>query len=1660
MDKATYTLLLDFGSGWEDFTEKIVLQEGYVPRSCIGREGKHEIQTVALKIHKGAGLSARLVQAENDIPAKLLRNGIVVLRGIVRPYTTSRAVLNRMDPVTLSILDMSATLEQYVFDTQYWTNLVLINRTDVSVSLIHRLFAEAGVEASDVLVDFDRIEQIPHYALSNGEYISDRIQEALYEYGLTYRATSDGKFRILDISPDAITPEATIGTAQLRTEFSLSRNDSSQKGAIVKWYPVLSKADAELFLADEDGQTIASGAVYPNGADADGYRLPYDISEYAGTGKLLSIENPRIAYTPTSLSVDVHAEFGQDDCSAYLISTSTKDQTITRFAIIADIRYKGSTASQQVVQGTKPKTYTAKVISDAGSALRLARILASRQTVGKQAYGFDSPVQFQPGTIVRVIEDKVSHMDVTVRITSCEYSVSTGLYAYVGEGVADIDLTTTVERIDAIENALGKPRKGRDGAKGDTGATGHQGLQGLQGVKGDQGIQGPTGSDGLTAYNHIAYADSATGSGFSQSPTGKAYIGFYADHTAADSTDATKYQWSLIKGADGAQGIQGPTGADGQTSFFHTAWANSANGATGFSTTVSTGKLYIGVYSDHTASDSTNYASYSWTLIKGEKGDTGATGARGLQGLQGTKGDQGIQGPTGSNGLASYNHIAYADNSSGGGFSQSPTGKAYIGFYSDHTATDSTDASKYLWSLIKGADGAQGIQGPTGTDGQTSYFHTAWANSANGATGFSTTVSTGKLYIGVYSDHTASDSTNYASYSWTLIKGEKGDTGATGARGLQGLQGTKGDQGIQGPTGSNGLASYNHIAYADNSSGGGFSQSPTGKAYIGFYSDHTATDSTDASKYLWSLIKGADGAQGIQGPTGADGQTSYFHTAWANSVNGATGFSTTVSAGKLYIGVYSDHTAADSTNYASYSWTLIKGEKGDTGATGARGLQGLQGTKGDQGIQGPTGSDGLTAYNHIAYADSATGSGFSQSPTGKAYIGFYADHTAADSTDVSKYQWSLIKGADGAQGIQGPTGADGQTSYFHTAWANSANGATDFSTTVSAGKLYIGVYSDHTAADSTNYASYSWTLVKGEKGDTGATGPTGSTGASAKDFTIFASPATYALSSRGKCLASQTVTLLCNKLNIATSVTMGWTHSNGISLSSTSGSPVTVTIPAGSTLASFSVTCTVMGYGTKTVTILGVKSGEAKPMYLGVLTSAPGQTSEGPLFGNSQDGGDFYLDTGNIPHWYNGTSWNPVDKDTPNYSQIMGAILGDVFNSNTMIPVSSAVYGFFKSLAANDAFLKYLQSLNLLVGNGNGTDGSGFRFRARSYDSAGNYDPLFDIFNGSKQLFKVDVSSGKIYFGKYFWYDPADGAIHTPGDRLILNANGQIDGDAIQVISTLNAGFLQPWEVARFPNTSPYILDFINETPLQMASKLDALFATYASYVKPSFSPDPDLISSARNGMIMFYCVSGNNSTMQLYNSATGIVDVGMSHYVERYAVNGGFRYEIGAVTKIRTGIYKGTSRVYYNNFLSYIESSDSWTFPIDPFRDFTTVRILGITSYTDIIGDLSVNGEIISDSIKSNGNIIASSVSTTYGPNKPVDNNDASAPAVGPGGFTFCISSPSTTVKAPPGGTYMYIRIDYENGYIQGSGRIAGGDVTHTEGQGSHHNTFFWRLS
>lgn len=141
---------------------------------------------------------------------------------------------------------------------------------------------------------------------------------------------------------------------------------------------------------------------------------------------------------------------------------------------------------------------------------------------------------------------------------------------------------------------------------------------------GPQGIPG-IGTDGKTTYLHIQYAPVQNPTAAQMSKTPNKYIGTYTDFSGVDSTDPTKYTWAKFEGDPGAQGVPGTPGVNGKTPYFHIAYANSADGRTGFSVDDSVNKLYIGQYTDYTPDDSTDPTKYSWTKIKGEPGTAGRT---------------------------------------------------------------------------------------------------------------------------------------------------------------------------------------------------------------------------------------------------------------------------------------------------------------------------------------------------------------------------------------------------------------------------------------------------------------------------------------------------------------------------------------------------------------------------------------------------------------------------------------------------------------------------------------------------------------------------------------------------------------------------------------------------------------------------------------------------------------------------------------------------------------------------------------------------------------------------------------------------------------------------------------------------------------------------
>lgn len=481
------------------------------------------------------------------------------------------------------------------------------------------------------------------------------------------------------------------------------------------------------------------------------------------------------------------------------------------------------------------------------------------------------------------------------------------------------------------------------------------------GADGGQGIPGRDGVDGKSSYVHIKYSPVANPTDELMTEVPSTYIGICVDENVNDPTTANSYTWSKFTGKDGKDG------ANGTDSYVHFAYAQSADGSVNFSVVEYEGATHIGVYTDNAKEDSTDYKKYAWSQIRGEDGTSVYIVSTEVVYIPS---DSGTTPPT-ANSMATNDGKIIVDHNG----NELATNKwlttipdviegSYLWTRTTVNYSDGNSTVTYSVSRqgIDGTNGIDGINGRDGRDGSSNYVHIKYSAYPNPTDSQISEVPSD--YIGICVNDVIKDPDTANSYTWSKFAGKDGEDGIPGKNG------------------------YVHFAYAMSADGKEhFSKSEfTGATYIGVYSDNTKEDSGNYKDYAWSLIKGADGKTPVKGVDYFDGVSSYLWIRYATDANGS-GMTITPSNATKYIGTASTTTSAAPTAASAYKWSKYVGENGTPGENG---------------------------YVHIAYADSADGkTGFNTTVgTDKKYIGQYTDNIEADSTDPTKYTWSLIKGAD------------------------------------------------------------------------------------------------------------------------------------------------------------------------------------------------------------------------------------------------------------------------------------------------------------------------------------------------------------------------------------------------------------------------------------------------------------------------------------------------------------------------------------------------------------------------------------------------------------------------------------------------------------------------
>lgn len=469
---STYTLLLDFGQGYEDFSTTL-MADGFKPKVAVGAGGKHQTQTCQLMV-RGEEITAKLYSATENVKAQLKRDGENLFTGLIRPYISYSAEGIDIGKVSVEIIDYSELLDAYVYyKNEYvnkgameasYENYYIFNPSDTSKSIVHALASMCGITN---VYGGAVLKQISLFELPGDSYVKDVLEDLLYQHQLDYRFDANGGMEI--ISTD-ITKSTVATVTDFKNKFNHNKADSSNEGCLLSYRVREQNKDIGIKIGSTE-QSFRTGDIFniaitwnevindrevglsPYTALLDAKVLPEGCTfEWWNLNSVKAVGSKGDA-GDFSVQTTLHS---WDDEKA-VVSASYKG-TIwlarTNYIYVSlygnfDYIYKAQTRAG--ASGNNPMTYDAKYIYSLTEAQALAEALAKKQNVNRYTYSFESFQKLNPNDLVMLEENLLLGLSAKVRILSRTEDVLTGLYKYTAEGAADSILNPPIPEIKPLE---------------------------------------------------------------------------------------------------------------------------------------------------------------------------------------------------------------------------------------------------------------------------------------------------------------------------------------------------------------------------------------------------------------------------------------------------------------------------------------------------------------------------------------------------------------------------------------------------------------------------------------------------------------------------------------------------------------------------------------------------------------------------------------------------------------------------------------------------------------------------------------------------------------------------------------------------------------------------------------------------------------------------------------------------------------------------------------------------------------------------------------------------------------------------------------------------------------------------------------------------------
>ena len=449
-----YTVELDFGAGWVDYTSYLYGLNPVKRRRAVYNDLRPVISSCTFSLVNNTAVVNSFLTTSDAVPCRILKDTAAYFLGYIRP--THKATITStygLEALQLEAVDAWYRLDAKISATAVYNAATASDPTTKSASLLHQLFYGAGF--ADAELNFPAIGvTIPALTVTLGkETYRTIIEGILAELGYSAYVDESGIVQLYNLAEATITPSVTLSSGvggNMADGYILDRREATFEAVDIEFNEVKTLSDARVF-EDTTGATaglacsisVPAGTYYPAGA-ASGQSVLASMAMDGNTILSAATVTSDITYTGDITVEDFTQVGNQISIRIY----SATGGVLTRLRGNAGtVKVKGDLrriVRENVANTLKRETVQLKYVADESSAQKLARIRAQRHLYGSYRWTITTTeLTLTPGDYVTIDESAILGANTTARVVQVEDGTDIKSIKIECEGVAEYTTDTT-----------------------------------------------------------------------------------------------------------------------------------------------------------------------------------------------------------------------------------------------------------------------------------------------------------------------------------------------------------------------------------------------------------------------------------------------------------------------------------------------------------------------------------------------------------------------------------------------------------------------------------------------------------------------------------------------------------------------------------------------------------------------------------------------------------------------------------------------------------------------------------------------------------------------------------------------------------------------------------------------------------------------------------------------------------------------------------------------------------------------------------------------------------------------------------------------------------------------------------------------------------------